>query len=69
MRELAAFDPDVAQRVMRWPIREGLLRYVYLMKERARRAYETDLMVWAMLAPHQKKQMQPPRVPEILRTG
>lgn len=67
MREIAEFDPDVARRVMRWPIREGLLRFVHMTKERARRAYEIDVMVWAALAPHGKKRLDPPRIPEILR--
>lgn len=53
---------------MRWPVREGLLRYAYILKERARKAYEIDLLVWAALAPHSKKQLQPPRAPEILRS-
>lgn len=53
---------------MRWPIREGLLRYVHILKEQSRRTYEADLMVWSGLAPHSKKKLDPPRVPEILRS-
>jgi len=54
--------------VARWQIREGLLRFLYLRKQQAQRAYEIDLTVWAGLAPHGKKKLDPPRVPEILRS-
>jgi len=49
-------------------VREGLLRYVHLLRERARRDYELAVLVWAPQAPYTKKgESEPPKVPKILR--
>lgn len=67
VRELADWDFARAQELMGFPVRELLLAYLALLKERAREAYEHDLQVWAALAPHQEKPTKPPRLPGILR--
>jgi hypothetical protein len=52
---------------MDWPLREICLVFVERMRENARQNFQTELLVWAMLAPHQKRQTKPPDVPKILR--
>lgn len=51
--------------MLQWPIREGLLRFVHLMKVDARRAYELDVTVWAVQSPYSKA--DPPKLPAILK--
>ena len=43
------------------------LAYLALLKEQARKAYQFDVLVWAALAPHQKRRSKPPDIPVILR--
>ncbi|MGH9685288.1 MAG: hypothetical protein ACRD4S_16960 [Candidatus Acidiferrales bacterium] len=52
---------------MDWPLRDLFLAFIDRMKEAARRNYETELLVWAILAPHQKSRTKPPDLPKILR--
>jgi hypothetical protein len=44
-----------------------LLAYVERMRAAALRSYETEVLVWATLAPHQKRASKPPALPRILR--
>lgn len=67
VRELAEYDPDRAAHVLHWLIREGLLRYVHLLRERARRQYELAVLVWAPQAPYAEKGSKPPDLPKILK--
>lgn len=53
---------------MDWPLREMFLAYLALLKEQARKAYQFDVLVWAALAPYQKRQSRPPDIPVILRS-
>jgi hypothetical protein len=53
--------------VMDWPLRELLLAFVARLRSRARETYALELLVWAALAPHQKKAQKPPSIPSILR--
>jgi hypothetical protein len=53
--------------VLDWPLRELFLAFVERMREHARRAYELDVLVWAVLAPYQKRRTNPPELPSILR--
>jgi hypothetical protein len=55
--------------VARWPLREALLAYVARMKEEAIVSHRHETLVWAFLAPYQKKSSKPPPVPRILRKG
>jgi hypothetical protein len=43
------------------------LAYISRMEEAARRNYELEMLVWATLAPHQKRQTKQPDLPAILR--
>ena len=52
---------------MGWALRDSFLAYVSFLKDRALRNYEMQLLVWAMLAPHQKSPGKAPAMPKILR--
>jgi len=67
VRELAAYQPDRVRRVLRWPLREALLAYVDLMKSDAITAHRHAELVWACIAPHSTKKVEPPKKPPILR--
>jgi hypothetical protein len=47
--------------VLRWPIREGLLAYVEMMKDDARELYYQEMQLYGL---HILK--KPPKLPEIL---
>lgn len=53
--------------VLRWPIREALLRYVHDLKAAALEAYRHETLIWAILSPYQKKAEKAPDVPKILK--
>jgi hypothetical protein len=53
--------------ILQWPVREGLLRYAHLLRERARKDYELAVLVWAPQAPYTKGDVKPPPLPKILR--
>jgi hypothetical protein len=63
---VGGWDHDEIQRILDWPLRELLLRYVALMKEQAMRGYQTSLLVWASRTAMGGKQ-KPPDLPVILR--
>lgn len=63
IRELSGHDYDKAQLVLCWPIREALLAYVDRLRQQALDSYRHELLVWALLAPHQKKPPEPPKPP------
>jgi hypothetical protein len=67
VRELAGFDPDRAQVILRWPLREACLCYVERLKREAMIEYRHQAMLWASIAPHSTKKTDPPRLPTILR--
>jgi hypothetical protein len=52
--------------VLRWPVREGLLRYVAILKASALKRYEHELIWKAPQAPHAKGDWKGPKVPAIL---
>jgi hypothetical protein len=60
-------DYDAARRAWRWPIREVLVAFADRMREEAMRQYQHDTLIWALLAPHTSKKMNPPVVPAILK--
>lgn len=51
---------------MDWPLRDLFLAYVARMTAVARREYDADLLVWAVLAAGGSKQKQP-EIPHILK--
>ena len=67
VRELAHYQPDRIERVLRWPLREALIGYRQRMLESARETYRHELALWASVAPHSSKKSQPPQPPAILR--
>jgi len=68
IRLIAHHNPDRANYVLTWFIRDGLLCAVELQREAAERQYMNQLQIWATLAPHQKQAPRPPKVPAILET-
>jgi len=50
-----------------WPLADLLHAYRLKYQREARREYQDELEVWALLAPHVKKAPKPPAVPAILR--
>ena len=67
VRELAGYDPERAAQVLRWPLREGLLAYVDVLKKQAREEYKIAVLAWAPQAPYMKEDSRPPSLPKILR--
>ena len=70
VRTLAGFDPVQAQVVAdRWTLRDALLAMEHHIRVRAREDYQQAMIVWASIAPFQKKGsgLKPPRLPRILR--
>jgi len=65
--EVAAFDHDRARAVLRWPVRHLLLAAVAVLKRTAREAYQFELTLWALTAPHADKKIDPPQLPDILK--
>lgn len=53
---------------MQWPVRELLLAYIAMLKDSAMERYQSDLQVWATLAPHTKDPGKPPKPPKILKS-
>ncbi|MBS0364903.1 MAG: hypothetical protein JSR67_03655 [Proteobacteria bacterium] len=67
MRELAGYDVDRMRQVVRWPLRDALLAYQHMRRDSAREQYLHDVRVWASIAPHSAKKIDPPKVPAILK--
>lgn len=68
VRAVAGHDHDKAERVLGWPLVELLHAFVDgVLRPQARHAYETDLHVWAAVAPYSTKSTKPPAVPTLLR--
>jgi hypothetical protein len=67
VRELADYQPDRIEAVLRWPLREALIGYREKMIASARAAYRHELALWASIAPHSAKKSEPPKPPAILR--
>lgn len=64
---MAGHDPARIDEVMDWPLRDLLLGYLARLRETARRDYQAELLVWAVLAPYQKRQSKPPELPAVLK--
>lgn len=67
VRELAEYDYDRYQAVLRWPVREAFEAMVYRIQQKAFEAHRHEQLMWALLAPHSKKQQKPPELPPILK--
>lgn len=64
---VAKFDRDRMFQVFDWPLRDLFLAYLEAMRDAALANYNRDVLVWATLAPHQRRQTKPPDVPRVLR--
>jgi hypothetical protein len=69
VRELANWEPDHYERVLRWPLREALLAFEQKLKREAREDYQQELMRFAIRSPWIAKssERKPPDPPPILR--
>lgn len=67
IRRVARHDPARFDAVRAWPLRELFLAFLADEVVLAREAYHVDYLVWAILAPHRKRQEKPPAVPKILK--
>src|SRR5690606_324129 len=54
IRVVAGHDYERAHAVSNWPIREGLLAYVHLLRKDAIAHHRHEELVWAALDPHRK---------------
>lgn len=69
IRLVAGYDHDKAERVLYWPLEEALLALRDKMQRDALAAWQSERLIYAVLAPWVKKGgMQPPPVPPILRS-
>lgn len=66
VRELAGYQVERYAAVMRWPVGEALAAYEARLKRDAERAYQLDLVLWAIGAQAGSKARRPER-PEILK--
>jgi hypothetical protein len=64
---VADWNPDRFGEVSAWPLRDLFLAYLHRMKRDARRNYEIETLVWAILNPHRRHPEKPPQLPAILR--
>lgn len=53
--------------MLRWPLREALLAFRELARQRALEAYRFELLLWGLTAPHTKRRQEAPKLPAILR--
>lgn len=67
MRAVAGQDYRRAQDILRWPLRELLIAYVALLRERAERVYMFEVIEWSLLQPHSKKKLPQPKKDRILK--
>jgi hypothetical protein len=67
VRDVAAQDPARAEEVMDWPLRDLFLAFIERLRQAAVERYRAELLVWAMLAPYQKRSQKPPQIPSILK--
>lgn len=52
---------------MAWPLRDLFLEFIERLRQEAREQYRAELLVWAVLAPYQKRPGSPPSIPSILK--
>jgi len=67
IRTVALWNPAAAREVFLWPLRDLLLAYVAILRREALARFEHDVLIWAILAPHQKNPSTPPKPPRLLR--
>lgn len=70
MRVLARHDHERGAAIMRWPVREALLAYVAVERDRAVTQFRHEQVLYALAAPWASKAhpIHPPKVPAILRS-
>lgn len=71
MREIAGHDYDMARRVARWPVREGLLAYLEQMKAQLRVGLRHNQLLYQIrvqfLDSKQVAKIKVPEIPALLR--
>lgn len=69
IRELSGCDPRRAEEVLDWPIRDGLVRYLQILQDRAALAFHRANVEWLLAAPYLEKRDRkpPPEMPRVLR--
>jgi hypothetical protein len=67
VREVARHDPARIDAVLDWPLRDLFLAFAERMRQAALERYRAELLVWAVLAPYQKRPPKPPAIPSILK--
>lgn len=67
IRSAAGADPARFEAVFDWSLRDLFLSFIARVKEETRAEYYVDLLIWASLAPYQKRRQKPPSVPKILK--
>lgn len=60
---------DGIRKILRWPVREILLRYVFILKKQALQDYRFAIIQFCLQVPHVKDpaSLNKPSIPEILR--
>jgi len=67
LRALAQHDYSRYADVLRWPLLEALESYEQMLRDDARRQYDFDFLVWAIIAQGASKKPKPPKLPAILK--
>lgn len=67
VRDVAGHDPARVEETWNRPLRDVFLAYIEQMRRRALERYRAELLVWAVLAPYQKRGQSPPSIPSILK--
>lgn len=64
---VSGYDEDRSRAIVRWPLVEVLNACMEKLRRNALEQYRNSLLVWAALAPWQKKKSQAPQPPDILK--
>jgi len=67
VRRLGGNDPDRCRTIMQWRLADALAAYEAEITETARRGYEFEVLIWAVLAQSGAGKKQPPKPPDLLR--
>lgn len=68
VREIAGWDYARAQQLLDWPLREVLLAYLHLVRDRALADHRFNTIMWRIGSAFGGKS-NPPRPPPILKDG
>lgn len=71
VRELADYNYDRYEQIMRWPVREALEAMAAKKRAQALEAYRFERLLYTIIAPHwdhKKKKLKAPELPDILKS-